>query len=187
MGDFGSKLAERRRTNAKAFAALGNSETLDQGNHSRRVVCAGNGTTIFTVGYEKRSGADLISELLDLGVDTLVDIREKPTSRKPDFRKRALEDFCQDGGLWYRGLPELGSTEKQRKALRESGDMRSFRKSFLAYARRNLATPLDELATLVSNHTVALLCYERLHEDCHRSIVADLVATQLDGTVVAID
>lgn len=187
MGSSGDRLATTRKRNAGAFEALGVSVNHDPEDGPTRVVRAGNGTRIFTVGYERRSGEELLAELLALGIEILVDVREKPISRKPDFRRNALEELCRATDIQYVCMNQLGSPKRQREALHETGDFSAFRRKFLAYARRNLHVPLKDLASLVRKHAVALLCYERRHEDCHRSIVADLVATQLDGTVVAIE
>lgn len=187
MGSSGDRLAVTRRRNTGAFEALGASVSDNAEDGPTRVVRTGNGTRIFTVGYERRSGEELLAELLALGIEILVDVREKPISRKPDFRRNALEELCRATDIQYVCMNQLGSPKRQREALRESGDFSAFRRKFLAYARRNLHAPLKELGSLVRKNAVALLCYERRHEDCHRSIVADLVATQLDGTVVAID
>jgi uncharacterized protein (DUF488 family) len=45
---------------------------------------------------------------------------------------------------------------------------------------------LERLAGVAKSKSTALLCYERLHEDCHRSIVADMLADLLDAGIVAI-
>ncbi|NNM88825.1 MAG: DUF488 family protein, partial [Phycisphaerae bacterium] len=43
----------------------------------------------------------------------------------------------------------------------------------------------EELAAEAKKKSTALLCYERLHEECHRGIVAELLADMLDAGIVA--
>ena len=86
MGSSGDRLAVTRRRNTGAFEAFGVSVSHNPEDGPTRVVRKGNGTKIFTVGYERRSGEELLAELLALGIEILVDVREKPISRKPDFR-----------------------------------------------------------------------------------------------------
>jgi uncharacterized protein (DUF488 family) len=49
-----------------------------------------------------------------------------------------------------------------------------------------MAADIARLAESSRRIATALLCYERLHEDCHRSVIADLIAEQLNATVIAI-
>ncbi|MCK4871715.1 MAG: DUF488 domain-containing protein [Phycisphaerales bacterium] len=146
----------------------------------------GTGPTIFTIGYERRCGEDLIGDLLNAGVEALVDVRERPMSRKPDFRKAALQDLCEDSGIRYESWPRLGSTAHQRISLRDTGDLPEFRRRFRDLAKRRRAREIGALAHLARGESIALICYERVHSECHRSIVADLVADLCDASVVAI-
>jgi uncharacterized protein (DUF488 family) len=161
---------------------------LDRESQSgrRRVVRKGNGIRVFTIGYEQRTGEECIASLLEAGVDTLVDVRERPFSRKPDFRKAAIERRCRAAGLAYESWTRLGSTGHQRRQLRETRDFSTFARRYRDFARRRRATELHALATLARTKTIALICYERAHEDCHRSIIADLLADRLDATIIAI-
>ena len=127
-----------------------------------------------------------MSLLRDAGVDVLADIREKPMSRVADFRAAALRGFCEQAGIAYEGWPELGSTEEQRDKLKATGDFKSFERQFRAYIVKHGSDALDRLAEEAKLSSIALLCYERQHEECHRSVVADLLADRLNATVIAI-
>ena len=151
-----------------------------------RTVREGRGVTVFTIGYERRDGEELISVLRDAGVTVLADVREKPMSRKPDFRGSALRRLCEDAGIAYEGWPRLGSTEEQRSRLQATADFATFERDFRRFATTERADELDGLAQRSRASHVALLCYERNHEECHRSVLADLVADRLGATVVAL-
>jgi hypothetical protein len=75
-----SDLDQRKAANAKKLAGLGVSATLVNGK-SVRIVRKGTSTTIYTIGYERRDGENLISALRDQGVRAVVDVRERPVSR----------------------------------------------------------------------------------------------------------
>ncbi len=177
-----SELKQRRDANAKKFAALG----VSTAGAAVRVVREGTAVTIYTVGYEKRDGDGLLSVLRDQGVKALADVRERPMSRKPDFRAGALCALCEGAGIEYQPWPTLGSTVEQREELQTSGDFRQFERQFRSHAAKSMKPDLAKLAESVQRVPTALLCYERLHEDCHRSVIADLIAEKLNATVVAI-
>ncbi|MBX3377224.1 MAG: DUF488 domain-containing protein [Phycisphaeraceae bacterium] len=181
-----SKADQRRANNAKGLSAFGAPIEAGVKGNLFRVIREGDRITVFTVGYERRDGESLIAALRDAGVEHLADIRENPVSRKPDFRARALKALCEDAGIEYGAWPDLGSTESQRDALHETGDFSAFRKNFRAHAQRRMSEPIERLCVVARKKTVALLCYERSHEECHRSIIAELMADRLDAGITAL-
>ena len=189
MEHFGKEFAKRRISNAAAIEqafGIAVAEPLATGRAIHyRTIREGGPTTIFTIGYEKRDGEGLISLLKDAGIELLADIREKPMSRVPDFRAAALRGFCEKAGIEYRSWPELCSTEKLRENLKATGDFKRFENGFRKYIIRNGKNALEELAATAKQKSTALLCYERLHEECHRSTVAELLADMLDAGIVA--
>lgn len=183
---FGDSLKGRKASNSEALKAFGSSIEIGTAGTIMYEIHSGSGPDIFTIGYEKRDIDGLISSLLDAGVDTLVDVRERAFSRRPDFRKGRLSQACEDAGIGYEHMPKLGSTAELRNELNETGDFKLFRKQFKALARKSMQGAIEDLAELSSNHTVALICYEREHCECHRSILADILASKFDATVTAI-
>jgi uncharacterized protein (DUF488 family) len=174
----------KKAANARALSAFG-ATVLGTGEYAR-TIRQGTTVTIYTIGYEKRDGEGLMSILVDQGIKALADIRQRPLSRKPDFRAATLEAACGNAGIEYQSWPELGSTENQREGLQESGDFATFARRFRAYARRTMSDTIKQLAGSAKRKPTALLCYERLHEECHRSIIAELVAGELDATIIAL-
>lgn len=182
---FGDRYSERRRANANALKAFGLAGESER-DSIYRDIRVGSGPTVFTIGYERRDSEDLVSRLLDAGVDILVDVRERPFSRKPDFRRGPLERACANAGIEYESWSSLGSTGHQREILRSSGDFGLFRKRFRELVRRSRMDDIEELAELAEVKSIALICYERCHEECHRSIVAEFVSEVCDASIVAI-
>lgn len=183
QGFLDNGFSSRRAKNAAALAAFEVTAT-EQGTY--RTVHEGAGPTVYTIGYEKRDGEALIAKLIDAGVDTLLDVRERPMSRNPDFRRARLERLCEHSGIRYESWPELGSTDYQREVLKETGDFAAFRKRFRDLMVRSRWDAVERLGGRVSDGTTAMICYEREHDECHRSILADLLHAEFDATIVAI-
>jgi uncharacterized protein (DUF488 family) len=188
MPSFSEKYAERRARNAPALAALGMAARDTEGGRRFRTIKEGAGATIFTIGYERRDGEELVSALREAGVTTLIDVRDKPISRVSDFRENSLRARCGASKIHYESWRELGSTEEQRERLKNTGDFGRFSEEFRTHAKRRLKEPLKRLADRLRSPgaSIALLCYERCHDDCHRSLIANLVAEQVDISIVAI-
>ena len=139
---------------------------------------------LFTIGYEKAKPDEVLGELKRAKVDLLVDTRAVAASRRPGFSKRALAAALDDIGIAYIHLQKLGTPSEGREAAR-AGD---FDKLWRIYDK-HIETPeaqaaLGELIALVeSGKRVALLCYERDPDECHRSRIAALVKKRLRVTV----
>ena len=78
--------------------------------------------TLFTAGYEGRRVEDLIELLRAHGVAQLIDVRERPYSRKPDFNKRRLEAHLAAAGIGYSHIVELGTPKPLRDEVRRLTD-----------------------------------------------------------------
>ena len=46
-------------------------------------------TTLFTIGYEKASQGDVLAALTSAGVETLIDVRDRPQSRRAGAHRQA--------------------------------------------------------------------------------------------------
>lgn len=128
---------------------------------------------LITIGYEGANFEDFLATLKVEGVTLLLDIRELPMSRRKGFSKTALREGLASVDIDYRHEPRLGSPRIIRHRLREDGDYARF---FRAFARHleHQTTLLNELVAELEG-TVALLCYERDHQQCHRSTVAEVL------------
>jgi uncharacterized protein (DUF488 family) len=130
---------------------------------------------IFTIGYEGIDLPRFISLLADNTVDTVVDVRELPLSRKPGFSKTALRASLNLAGYEYVHMPALGCPRVVRNQYRTDGDWSTYKKGFVRYLAMQ-ESPIAELSVLVSASNCALLCFEADYNYCHRSMVADAVA-----------
>lgn len=131
--------------------------------------------TIYTVGYEGIDIDHFLSLLQTHNIETVVDIRELPLSRKPGFSKKILSDTLNLSGLDYVHIPELGCPKPIRNRYRTDGNWKRYQNGFLKY----LETQTEAIADLASMATIshcALLCFEADYNYCHRSMVADAVS-----------
>ena len=132
--------------------------------------------TLYTIGHSTRSFDELVSALKAHGVETLVDIRAFPASRRlPHFNRESLESELPKHGLCYVWMKALGG---YRQATRKDSPHIALRNaSFRNYADYTL-TPefvqaIDELLQIAAHSRTAYMCAERVFFHCHRMIVSD--------------
>lgn len=130
--------------------------------------------TVYTIGYEGLDIDAFMSLLAEHGIDTVVDIRELPLSRKPGFSKKALASVLNLSGLEYVHMVDLGCPKSVRDRYREDGNWKRYTDGFLKYLKTQEAA-IAKLSELVNSSTCALLCYEADFNFCHRSMVASAV------------
>ena len=129
---------------------------------------------IFTIGYEGLSIDEFMSLLTKNDIETIVDVREMPLSRKPGFSKNALKAALNLFGREYVHMVALGCPKTVRDKYREDGDWKRYTVGFMEHlATQNDA--VEELSALAATSNCALLCYEADSNFCHRSMVADAV------------
>jgi hypothetical protein len=129
---------------------------------------------VVTIGYEGRSLEGYLNALLQAGVTLLCDVRRNPLSRKYGFSKGTLGKTCEGVGIRYEHLPELGIASEHRRELNTQAD---YDVLFDVYERTSLPHQTEALsiieAWVAAGERVALTCFERLPEQCHRHCVAE--------------
>ena len=129
--------------------------------------------SLFTIGYEGGSLENYLNRLLKTGVTLLCDVRRNALSRKYGFAKSTLANACQRVGIRYEHFPQLGISTDRRRTLSTPAD---YRRLFSEYELRDLPQQQETVAEAIrwirSGESVALTCYERDAENCHRRLVA---------------
>ena len=132
------------------------------------------------VGYEGLTISEYIQVLRDLQVSTLVDVRLNATSRKPGFSKTRLKGYLADAGIPYLHYRELGNPKDNRKGFWDDPSTGSHVQSVNRF--KNLILCDDYKVSLLKNlknmsqcENVALLCYEKAPEKCHRAVLIELI------------
>jgi uncharacterized protein (DUF488 family) len=132
--------------------------------------------TLFTIGHSTRSLDELIGALRAHSIQTLVDIRSLPMSRRlPHFNRESLEKALPGAGIQYVWAKELGG--RRKKALEDSPNVALRNASFRNYADYMLTpefeSAAEELVRLGERSSTAYMCAERVYFRCHRMMVSD--------------
>ena len=135
-------------------------------------------STLFTIGYQGLSQEDFFKRIVSNGVETVIDVRAVPHSRKKGFSKKGLALRSSELGIRYEHIGSLGTPEDIRKEFKANGDFEEFTELYL----NNLAGEIDTISNLsdkIMTSVCCLLCYEKAASECHRSIVAKEVAKRI--------
>ena len=127
-------------------------------------------TTLYTLGYEGLDVAAFIARLQQASVQSVVDVRELPLSRKKGFSKTALSQNLAAHGIAYFHVPTLGCPKAVRDAYRVDGDWARYTRGFMKHLGEQDAC-VRELAKLARSTTACLVCFEADFSACHRTYV----------------
>ena len=138
---------------------------------------------LFTIGYEGRSASDVLARLKAADVRVLIDVRYRPNSRKPGLAKTGLARACEELGITYVHDRDLGTPPEMLDHVLSGAhyDDRTF-----AEYRRFLSTKepsLEAASARVQEGPACLLCFEADASNCHRAVVAEVLAQRTGATV----
>jgi uncharacterized protein (DUF488 family) len=133
---------------------------------------------VFTIGHGTRPADELVETLARVDVQTLVDVRRFPGSRRnPQFNRGALAETLAGAGVAYRHAVELGgrrSGEPGEERFRCIGQA-----AFRSYAARMGTEEWQRsLAEALGKPAPCFMCAETLWTSCHRRFIADLLAAR---------
>ena len=132
--------------------------------------------TLYTIGHSTRSFDELLEALRAHRIETLVDIRAFPMSRRlPQFNHGSLEHNLGIAGIRYISMKNLGGYRK--KTLDDSPNIGLRNQSFRNYADYMLTPEFEqgiaEIIALAEHSRTAYMCAERVYFRCHRMLVSD--------------
>jgi uncharacterized protein (DUF488 family) len=130
---------------------------------------------LYTFGYEGLSVELFLARLKSAYIETVIDVRANPISRKRGFSKRSLSAELEKGGLSYIHAPAMGCPKEVREEYKLNQDWAIYTEGFLAYLATQTAS-LDGLAKIAQASTCCLVCFEADHDRCHRKSVAQAAA-----------
>ena len=134
------------------------------------------GRTLYSIGYEKALVTDVLATLTRAGVATLIDVRDRPISRRPGFSKRQLAAAIEDAGMRYVHLAALGTPPEGRLANRRREWERFWEIVEEKLASTEAELDLRKAGELAAAAPSCLLCYEGDWRVCHRRRIAEILA-----------
>ncbi|MFI6008658.1 DUF488 family protein [Streptomyces sp. NPDC051243] len=138
---------------------------------------------LWSAGYEGRDIDSFVASLLDCRIDVVADVRLTPISRKPGFSKTRLGLALSEAGIEYTHLRGLGNPKDNRAPFWD-GRLDVGRARFRGVLRSDEArSDLDSLAERARQSRVAVLCFEKDEERCHRQVVLETVRKRVSVPV----
>jgi len=131
---------------------------------------------IHTIGHGRRPAAELVECLVEAGVETLVDVRRFPSSRRnPQFNQAPLAATLADAGISYVHASELGGLRTEEPGQ----ELFACLGQFAGYAAR-MCTPTWQAALdeALAQPAPCLMCAETPWQRCHRRLIAELLVTR---------
>lgn len=133
---------------------------------------------LFTIGHGTRSIDELVACLDEAEVQTLVDVRRFPASRRnPQFNREALAASLAQAGIEYRHAEALGGRRSGESGEERFDCIRV--PAFRSYAAR-MADPAwqDALDAALAEPQPCVMCAETPWWRCHRRLIAELLAAR---------
>lgn len=134
---------------------------------------------VYTAGYEGVPVDGLLNNFLLAGIEEVVDVRSNPVARRYGFHKSTFSKLCNNVGLEYFHLPELGIPSTWRTDLHELAD---YDRVFIRYRTEILQREggaIQTLERIMTAGSAVLMCKEADPAYCHRSHLAELIAQEV--------
>ena len=132
--------------------------------------------TIFTIGHGRRPAEELVDCLREAAVETLVDVRRYPASRRnPQFGQVVLVETLAEAGIGYLHAVELGG----RRTNVPGQERFACLGAFAGYAAGMGAREWQEaLAEALAEPSPCLMCAETPWQRCHRRLISELLVAR---------
>jgi uncharacterized protein (DUF488 family) len=133
---------------------------------------------VHTIGHGTRPIEELLECLREARVETLVDVRRFPGSRRnPQFGQEQLRESLAAAGIEYRHAVELGGRRTGEPGEEQFACIRT--PAFRSYAARMGRPEWQEALTeALAEPAPCLMCAETLWWRCHRSLISELLAAR---------
>ena len=141
---------------------------------------------IWTIGHSIRTADEFLTLLRDCAIDSLVDVRSFPGSRRcPQFGRELMSAWLTDSGIAYRHMSDLGGRRNKQHDVDPAINAAWNNASFRNYADYTLSDTFDgalsDLIEMAQSSRVAYMCSESVPWKCHRLIISNsLVARGLE-------
>lgn len=127
---------------------------------------------IFSIGYQGKDSDAFLDVLIRNQIEEVVDVRANPFSMNFAFIKSRLGAKLEKVGIAYRHIPELGIDGALRRKHLADNDYETLFQTYSDEILPKAQNQVEELLTLGTNRRIALLCFERDVNCCHRGILS---------------
>jgi uncharacterized protein (DUF488 family) len=127
---------------------------------------------IFTIGYEGRDIDAFLDNIIQNNIDIVVDVRANPFSMNFSFIGKRLEATLDKVGISYVRIPELGIPGEFRKELNTDEDYKKLFRMYKEKVLSNQEGKIKDLIELSKRNRIALVCFEKDAQYCHRGVLA---------------
>jgi uncharacterized protein (DUF488 family) len=133
---------------------------------------------VFTIGHGTRPLDELVGVLRAAGVETLVDVRRFPGSRRnPQFNQAPLAEALDAARIAYRHAEELGGRRSNEPGEERFPCIRVA--AFRSYAARmGMPTWQRALEDALEQAVPSFMCAETPWWRCHRRLIAELLTAR---------
>lgn len=112
---------------------------------------------IYSIGHSNRSIEEFLELVKKYGIEVIIDVRRFPTSKIKEYKKENLKKICNERGIDYIHLENLGG----------------FRSGYLAWMESNeWKNSFKILKEVAMNKKTAFLCAEKFPFHCHRRYIS---------------
>ncbi|MBW3583122.1 MAG: DUF488 domain-containing protein [Euryarchaeota archaeon] len=145
-----------------------------QGMHSDANEEPGVQRVVYTIGHGEAEQEEILARLVDAGVRTLVDIRERAAGKK-GFNKTELEAACRAAGIDYVQVRDLGAPLAVRRGHDPEADWAGFQDAYATHLKEQKEA-FRTLKETVLAGPAALFCRCAHPARCERGVLATLFA-----------
>jgi uncharacterized protein (DUF488 family) len=135
-------------------------------------------TTLYTIGFTKKSARDFFETLVGAGVQRVVDVRLNNVSQLAGFaKKQDLAYFLSRiGSIEYEHVPLLAPTQRLLDTYKkQGGQWREYECGFLQLLEER---EVENSWAPQLREADCLLCSEHRPDHCHRRLVAEYFASR---------
>jgi uncharacterized protein (DUF488 family) len=144
-----------------------------------RTVNATTGLWLGSVGYElHKDHIAFARHIRAAGVERLIDVRELPISRRRGYAKSALGQVMADVGIEYVHIKALGNPKPFRD-LYKAGNVKEGQRLYEEHLLGEERESLERLVPMLHEKRCALMCVEHDPATCHRTVILDVLRSEL--------
>lgn len=134
-----------------------------------------NKPKLWTIGHSTQAIDEFIAALNSFDIQTVVDVRSFPGSRRyPQYNKERLSAALAGGSVQYLHFPKLGG---RRRAKPDSLNMAWRNEMFRGYADYmetvEFGDGIADLLSVANHRRTSIMCAEAVWWRCHRSLISD--------------